>query len=50
MNLIEKLKNKDNFTAAETSLAEYILNNIENLPAVLSTDVIASDTHKSQSL
>lgn len=31
MNLIEKLKNKDNFTAAETSLAEYILNNIENV-------------------
>lgn len=31
MNLIEKLKNKDNFTSAESSLAEYILNNIDNV-------------------
>ena len=31
MNLIEKLKNKENFTSAESSLAEYILNHIDNV-------------------
>ncbi len=31
MNLIEKLQRKENFTSAESSLADYILNNIDNV-------------------
>ena len=31
MNLIEKLQKKENFTSAESSLADYILNNIDNV-------------------
>ena len=31
MNLIEKLKNKENFTSAESSLAEYIVNHIDDV-------------------
>ena len=30
-NLIEKLQKKENFTSAESSLADYILNNIDNV-------------------
>ena len=31
LNLIEKLEKKENFTSAESSLADYILNNIDNV-------------------
>ena len=31
LNLIEKLRNKENFTSAESSLADYILNNIDDV-------------------